>query len=1555
MPDTPIDANLQATALPNKFAPGYLPETPNDGPARVVDKSSGGSIAGASGAGLSEVLPQTFVNNHWEFSGNQAIDAVLIGSRWLGTNLTYSFPTSGAFYNTPYYDPSYPAEQVPFNAAQQAAAVYAFNQISSYTHLTFTEVTEDASTHGTIRLSQTTSNNEASAEGNFPGDDPSDGDIWFGQTNQPFYLTPAIGNWGQSTMMHEIGHTMGLKHGHQDYTHEDLVGYVGNTSPHYGSIALARAYDGQAWSLMTYRSDPGNYVQFEGDQFDQPQTYMQDDIAALQYLYGANFTTNSSDSVYTFSDTTGEMFINGVSQGVPEGNTIFRTVWDGGGNDTYDFSNSDANHVIDLTPGGWSTFTEAQLANNRAYSGELNIAPGNVANALLYQGDLSSLIENAIGGNGDDVLIGNQVVNHLTGNGGNDYMDGGIGADVMVGGTGDDVYVIDDAGDVATELADEGNDTLVTHFTTTVEGTNFENIFLYGSDNIDATGNAGANILAGNDGINVLTGGVGDDTYYAGAGDTVVEAFGGGTDTVITDIDYSLAGLTNVENLQLLGHANLNGTGNDLGNDIEGNDGNNTLTGGIGNDTLFGGTDTQKILYDTGLPAHSTRATALAVDTSYFTELADPNIVVSTSAPHATIRTTGADAYAFYSFTVDAAGVIGVFDIDNSIALDSILRIYNSAGTLVAAGDDSAVTTGAGGSTSLYDAYVQYTFAAAGTYYVEVSTYSGDGSSSHAAVPANTGFDLNITLSGNTFVHGNNDTLNGGAGNDLLNGGTGIDRAIFDGLQSDFAITAVSDGFLVSDLRAGTPQGVDHLISIEELQFNDAVVTSIVANNVAPVATDGTATTDEDVALNGTLPVSDGDSDPLTYTVTTGPQHGVLDIHSDGTYTYTPNGDYNGPDSFTFTANDGAVDSNPATVAITVNPVNDAPTATASAPSTNEDTALNGTVTGGDVDGDTLTYAQGTGPAHGTLDFHSDGSYTYTPDANYNGPDSFTFTANDGHVDSAPATVSLTVNSVNDNPTAVNDSATVLAAGPRTLTVAATTLLSNDNDVDGDSLSVISVGAATHGTASFSNHGTADPTDDTITYTPTVGYAGPDSFAYTVSDGHGGTTTATVNVTVEAAAATTAYTLGTNGDDVIDKSAQSITQLISGANGNDTLTGGTANDTLNGGNGNDILNGGPGADTLTGGAGADQFVINKADMASGVDKITDFTGAGNGDVAGDDKILLSGFSAAAVVSLVSNNNTAHTYKVTDGAFTGNFIVVYAGNALLQPGDYAFTPPPATTYHSPVAGADSATVLATGPRTISLSVPTLLLNDSDADGDPLHITGVTAAGHGVATFNDNGTATVSDDTITYTPTVGYSGSDSFTYILSDGTTTTNGTVSVTVQPESVSGPTYTSGTAGNDTYNFSGATGVQTVAGNGGHDTITTGSAADTINGGAGDDVLNGGGGKDTLTGGIGADTFVFTSADGDKIVDFSVADDTIALSKATFGAITEQNNVDHLLLSSQFVIGAAATTADQHVIYNASTGALWYDADGNGAGAAVQIALLGKNLALTHDDFAVWA
>ena len=148
-------------------------------------------------------------------------------------------------------------------------------------------------------------------------------------------------------------------------------------------------------------------------------------------------------------------------------------------------------------------------------------------------------------------------------------------------------------------------------------------------------------------------------------------------------------------------------------------------------------------------------------------------------------------------------------------------------------------------------------------------------------------------------------------------------------------------------------------------------------------------------------------------------------LNANGSFVYTPNANYNGADSFTYKVNDGTVDGNTVTVSLTVNPVNDAPVAAADGYATNEDTALTVAAAAGvlandtDADGNPLTAALVTGPANGTLTLNADGSFVYTPTANYSGADSFTYKANDGTADGNTVTVNMTVTEVNDAPVTV--------------------------------------------------------------------------------------------------------------------------------------------------------------------------------------------------------------------------------------------------------------------------------------------------------------------------------------------------------------------------------------------------------------------------------------------------------------------------------------------------------------------------------------------------------
>ncbi len=184
---------------------------------------------------------------------------------------------------------------------------------------------------------------------------------------------------------------------------------------------------------------------------------------------------------------------------------------------------------------------------------------------------------------------------------------------------------------------------------------------------------------------------------------------------------------------------------------------------------------------------------------------------------------------------------------------------------------------------------------------------------------------------------------------------------------------------------------------------------TIAANsgNHTPVADNQSVITNEDTAKAITLTANDAEGDTLTYSIVMSPTHGTL-RGTPPNVTYTPVANYNGSDSFTFKANDGTVDSNIATVSIIINSVNDAPVAKNQSVTTNQDTGKAITLNATDVDGDTLTYSIVTSPTHGTLS-GTPPNVTYTPVANYNGSDSFTFKANDGTVDSNIATVSITV------------------------------------------------------------------------------------------------------------------------------------------------------------------------------------------------------------------------------------------------------------------------------------------------------------------------------------------------------------------------------------------------------------------------------------------------------------------------------------------------------------------------------------------------------------------
>ncbi len=292
-------------------------------------------------------------------------------------------------------------------------------------------------------------------------------------------------------------------------------------------------------------------------------------------------------------------------------------------------------------------------------------------------------------------------------------------------------------------------------------------------------------------------------------------------------------------------------------------------------------------------------------------------------------------------------------------------------------------------------------------------------------------------------------------------------------------------------------------------KLNSAVATvsiTITAANDPPMAYSDSATTQEDESISITLAGGDDDGDVITYRVVTGPSHGSLKGKAPRLI-YSPNANFNGSDSFTFKTSDKRADSKTATVSITVNAVNDPPTANNSSVMTQEDKPVSISLTGDDHDGDLLTYIVVKGPAHGSLKGIAGKSpkLSYTPKANFSGSDSFTYKVSDKTTESAVATVLITIKAFNDRPTAKDDTATTLEDKK----VSSIDVLMNDSDVENDPLKVASVTQGKNGSVSING-------DNTLSYTPDENFYGDDAFTYTVSDGKGGTDAAAVRVKVEA-------------------------------------------------------------------------------------------------------------------------------------------------------------------------------------------------------------------------------------------------------------------------------------------------------------------------------------------------------------------------------------------------------------------------------------------------------
>ena len=397
---------------------------------------------------------------------------------------------------------------------------------------------------------------------------------------------------------------------------------------------------------------------------------------------------------------------------------------------------------------------------------------------------------------------GNALNNTITGNGGSNTLDGGEGNDTLVGGLGDDTYIVNSAGDGVTEGTGAGSGTdEVQSSVSYALGANVENLTLTGSDNINATGNALANLLTGNSGNNTLTGGTGvdtliggdgDDTYIVTAGDILAENAGEGTDEVQSNITWTL--VDDIENLTLLGGSAISGTGNAEANVITGNGGANFLFGLEGDDVLsgLGGNDT----LDGGLGADEMTG-GLGNDTFHVDDIGDTVIEGLNEGTNDEVRSSVNYTLSenFERLTLVGAALTGTGNaINNTItgnANNNTLDGDAGNDTLVGGlGDDTYIVDSSG------DTVTEGAGTGSGTDEVQSSVSYTLGANIENLTLTN--FE-NINATGNSLAN----VLTGNEGNNTLDGGTGID-AMLGGAGDDTYIVTTGDV-----LTEGVDEGAD--------------------------------------------------------------------------------------------------------------------------------------------------------------------------------------------------------------------------------------------------------------------------------------------------------------------------------------------------------------------------------------------------------------------------------------------------------------------------------------------------------------------------------------------------------------------------------------------------------------------------------------------------------------------------------------------------------------------------------------------------------------------------
>ncbi|MGE0165701.1 MAG: M10 family metallopeptidase C-terminal domain-containing protein, partial [Dongiaceae bacterium] len=687
------------------------------------------------------------------------------------------------------------------------------------------------------------------------------------------------GGFGFITIIHELGHGLGLAHPHDGGLEPGATRFPGVGGPFtLGSFGLNQGI----WTTMTY-NDGWNLVPATADQFGWQGTPMALDIAALQRLYGANMAFNTGDQTYELPDS------NGLG-------TFWSCVWDAGGMDQISAGNIDAACTINLN--------DAPLAGPNA-GGFVSWVSGIIGGFTIAN---NVVIENAAGGKGNDTLTGNEADNLLSGGAGNDSLigdaggdtlDGGLGIDKMAGGAGDDTYIVDDSKDVVTELAGAGSGIdRVQSSASFVLGANVENLELTGTLVIDGTGNTLANALTGNGkanslsglaGNDTLSGGAGNDTLSGGAGndslaggadadlldggagvdtmqggagndiyvvdnakDVVDETGGSGTDTVRSTISI-LAVLAGIENIELLGSGSLNAIAGAGINRLVGNAGANKLDGGGGVDTMEGGKGNDTYLVDVSGDVVTEVAgggTDTVLSEASYT-LADPNVENLTLLTGAgAIDGTGND------LKNKLTGNESANTLDGGKGVDTLIG-GKGDDTYIADETKDVVTEAANAGTDTVQSSASYILGAnvENLLLTGSSAIDGTGNTLANALTGNGQANKLSGLAGDDTLTGNggSDTLDGGTGADSMAGGEGDDLYIQDNPGDVVTETGASAG---DELRTNQSTLTSPLTGIEHYTFTGSKAVSFSANGAgnritATAAADSLAGGGGDDTLSG--------------------------------------------------------------------------------------------------------------------------------------------------------------------------------------------------------------------------------------------------------------------------------------------------------------------------------------------------------------------------------------------------------------------------------------------------------------------------------------------------------------------------------------------------------------------------------------------------------------------------------------------------------------------------------------------------------------------------------